>query len=322
MKTFFLYAAAVLIWGSTWFAIKLQLTGIAPQVSLVYRFGLAAALLFFWCWFRGLQIRFSPREHLLLVLAGLTVFSANYILFYEAERHLVSGSVAIIFSLLVLFNIFNTWFFFGQRPRSLVIASAAMGLIGIALVFWRELRSLGSDSGNVLGIVLSLAGTLCASFGNMVFAKMQERGIPVISGNAFGMLYGTVLLLIYASITGSRFSFDLSPSYILSLFYLSLFGSVIAFGCYLALLGRIGADRAAYASIMFPIVALVLSAMLEGYRLSMLSGLGILSVLAGNALVLSQKQLTKKGAVAGSSVGDPALRGERGDGVAGPSRTL
>jgi drug/metabolite transporter (DMT)-like permease len=138
-----------------------------------------------------------------------------------------------------------------------------------------------------------------------VFAKMHKRGIPVISGNAFGMLYGTVILLIYAWITGGRFSFDFSPGYILSLFYLSLFGSVIAFGCYLALVGRIGADRAAYASIMFPIVALVLSTIFEGYRLSMLSGFGIISVLAGNALVLLQKQRTKSGAE--SSVGNPAL---------------
>jgi drug/metabolite transporter (DMT)-like permease len=308
MKPFLLYAAVVLIWGSTWFAIKLQLTGIPSQVSLVYRFGLAAVLLFLWCWFRGLRTRFSPREHLLLLLAGLSVFSTNYILLYEAERHLVSGSVAIIFSLLVVFNILNTWLFFGQRPSYSVIASAALGLIGIALTFWRELHSLGSASLNAFGIVLGLAGTLCASFGNMVFVKMHERGIPVVSGNAFGMLYGTVLLLIYAWITGGRFSFDVAPSYVLSLFYLSLFGSVIAFGCYLALVGRIGADRAAYASIMFPIVALLLSTVFEGYRLSLLSGLGIISVLAGNALVLLQKQRPKKGAVAEADVRGSGLR--------------
>jgi drug/metabolite transporter (DMT)-like permease len=308
MKTLFFYAAAVLIWGSTWFAIKLQLTGIPPQVSLVYRFGLAAILLFLWCWFRGLRVRFTLREHLLLLLAGVTVFSMNYVLFYEAERYLVSGSVAIIFSLLVVFNIFNTWFFFGQKPTYQVIAPAALGLIGITLTFWRELASLGSDAGNVLGIILSLVATLCASFGNMVFARMQKQGIPVVPGNAFGMLYGTVLLFIYASITGGRFSFDFSVSYILSLFYLSLFGSVIAFGCYLALVGRIGADRAAYASVMFPIVALVISTAFEGYRPNLLSGVGIISVFVGNALVLLQKQKAKSSAVAKSDVGSPALR--------------
>ncbi|MBV8587252.1 MAG: EamA family transporter [Verrucomicrobia bacterium] len=308
MKTFLLYAVAVLIWGSTWFAIKLQLTGIPSQVSLLYRFGLAAMLLFLWCRLRRVPIRFSPREHLLLLLAGLSVFSTNYILLYEAERELVSGSVAIIFSLLVIFNILNMWFFFGQRPGYAVLASAALGLIGIALTFWQELHTLGSTPGNGLGIVLGLAGTLCASLGNMVFAKMHKRGIPVVSGNAFGMLYGTVLLLIYAWITGGRFSFDFSPSYILSLFYLSLFGSVIAFGCYLALVGRIGADRAAYVSIMFPIVALVLSTIFEGYRLNLLSGFGIILVLAGNALILLQKQRAKSGTVTESSVDGSALR--------------
>jgi drug/metabolite transporter (DMT)-like permease len=308
MKTLFLYSAAVLIWGSTWFAIKMQLTGIPPQVSLVYRFGLAAMLLFLWSWFRGLRIRFTFQEHLLLVLAGLTVFSTNYVLFYEAERHLVSGSVAIIFSLLVVFNIFNTCFFFGQKPTYQVIAAAALGLLGITLTFWRELVSLGSDTGNVLGIALSVVATLCASFGNMAFARMQKQGIPVVSGNAFGMFYGTVLLFIYASITGSRFGFDFSVSYVLSLFYLSLFGSVIAFGCYLALVGRIGADRAAYASVMFPIVALLISTAFEGYHPSLLSGVGIITVLAGNALVLLQKQRAKGAALAKSDAGSPALR--------------
>lgn len=312
MKTLFLYSAAVLIWGSTWFAIKLQLTGVPPQVSLVYRFGLAAILLFLWSWFRGLQIRFTFREHLLLVLAGLTVFSTNYVLFYEAERHLVSGSVAIIFSLLVVFNIFNTWFFFGQKPTYQVIAAAALGLLGITLTFWRELASLGSDPGNILGIALSVVATLCASFGNMVFARMQKQGIPVVSGNAFGMLYGTVLLFIYASITGGRFGFDFSVSYVLSLFYLSLFGSVIAFGCYLALVGRIGADRAAYASVMFPIVALLISTAFEGYHPNLLSGAGIITVLAGNALVLLQKQRAKGAAVAKSNADSPEL-GAKGE---------
>jgi len=293
MKTFLLYAAAVLIWGSTWFAIKLQLTGVPTQVSLVYRFGLATVILFLWCWFRGVRTRFSGREHLLLLLAGLSVFSSNYVLFYEAERHLVSGSVAIIFSLLVVFNIFNTWVFFGQRPRYQIVAGAALGLVGIILTFWRELYNLGSDSGNALGIGLSLVATLCASLGNMVFAKMQRQGIPVISGNAFGMLYGTVLLMLYAWITGGKFGLDTSPSYVLSLIYLSLFGSVIAFGCYLSLVGRIGADRAAYSSIMFPIVALMLSTAFEGYRLNVLSGLGIVATLAGNAVVLLQKQRNK-----------------------------
>src|SRR5580700_1745941 len=290
MKTLFFYAVTVLIWGSTWFAIKLQLSSVPSQVSVAYRFALAALILFAWCWIRRLPLKFSFREHLWLMLQGIAVFSTNYVLFYEAEKHLVSGSVAIIFSLLVVFNILNNWFFFRVKPTYQVLGGAALGLLGIVLTFWYELFNLGSSLANVFGIGLSLVGTVCASFGNMIFARLRKDGMPIVQGNAFGMLYGTVVLFAYACFSGGKFSFDSSPSYILSLLYLSLFGSVIAFGCYLTLVGRIGADRAAYCSVLFPIVALGLSAAFEGYRLNALSGLGIVLVLAGNVLVLAHKQ--------------------------------
>jgi drug/metabolite transporter (DMT)-like permease len=290
MKTLFFYAVTVLIWGSTWFAIKLQLNSVPSQVSVAYRFALAALILFAWCWIRRLPLKFSFREHLWLMLQGITVFSTNYVLFYEAEKHLVSGSVAIIFSILVVFNILNNWFFFRVKPTYQVLGGAALGLLGIVLTFWYELFNLGSSLANVLGIGLSLVGTVCASFGNMIFARLRKDGMPIVQGNAFGMLYGTVVLFAYACFSGGKFSFDSSPSYILSLLYLALFGSVIAFGCYLTLVGRIGADRAAYCSVLFPIVALCLSAAFEGYRLNAVSGFGIILVLAGNVLVLAHKQ--------------------------------
>jgi drug/metabolite transporter (DMT)-like permease len=290
MKTLFFYAVTVLIWGSTWFAIKLQLNSVPSQVSVAYRFALAALILFAWCWIRRLPLKFSFREHLWLMLQGITVFSTNYVLFYEAEKYLVSGSVAIIFSTLVVFNILNSWFFFSVKPTVQVIGGAVLGLLGIVLTFWHELLNLGSSLDNVFGIALSVVGTVCASFGNMIFARLRKDGMPIVQGNAFGMLYGTAVLLAYACFSGGKFSFDPSPSYILSLLYLSLFGSVIAFGCYLTLVGRIGADRAAYCSVLFPIVALCLSAAFEGYRLNALSGFGIILVLAGNVSVLAHKQ--------------------------------
>jgi drug/metabolite transporter (DMT)-like permease len=298
MKTLFFYTVVVLIWGSTWFAIKLQLTSVPSQVSVAYRFALAALILFGWCWLRRLPLKFSLRQHLWLMLQGLTVFSVNYALFYEAEKHLVSGSVAIIFCLLVVFNILNNWWFFKVKPSSAVIGGAVLGLFGIGLTFWHELFNLSSSADNLIGIVLSVIATISASLGNMVFARLHKDGMPIVQGNAFGMLYGTVVLFAYAAFSGAKFSFDPAPTYLLSLLYLALFGSVIAFGCYLTLVGRIGADRAAYSSILFPIVALGLSAAFEGYRLDIWSGLGILFVLVGNALVLVYKQPAKATAIA------------------------
>jgi drug/metabolite transporter (DMT)-like permease len=292
MKNLFLYVLTVAIWGSTWYAITFQLNGIPTQVSVAYRFALATLLLFVWCWVRRLRLRFSVRDHLLLMLLGLTLFSINYVLFYEAEKHLVSGSVAIIFSLLVVFNILNGWLLFGSRPDRQVLAGAALGLLGIIIAFWQDLRTMNSGSQSFWGIMLSLAATLTASFGNLVSTRLQKRRIPVVPANAFGMLYGTIVLLAYAMLSGATFSFDTSASYIGSLAYLALFGSVIGFSSYLTLVGRIGADRAAYTSILFPIVALLFSAAFEHYNLTLLSALGIACILAGNGLVLLRKRRT------------------------------
>ncbi len=292
MKNLFLYVLTVAIWGSTWYAITFQLNGIPTQVSVAYRFALATLLLFVWCWVRRLRLRFSVRDHLLLMLLGLTLFSINYVLFYEAEKHLVSGSVAIIFSLLVVFNILNGWLLFGSGPDRHVLAGAALGLLGIIIAFWQDLRTMNSGSQSFWGIMLSLAATLTASFGNLVSTRLQKRRIPVVPANAFGMLYGTIVLLAYAVLSGATFSFDTSASYIGSLAYLALFGSVIGFSSYLTLVGRIGADRAAYTSILFPIVALLFSAAFEHYNLTLLSALGIACILAGNGLVLLRKRRT------------------------------
>ena len=107
------------------------------------------------------------------MLLGLTLFSANHVLFYEAEKHLVSGSVAIIFSLLVVFNILNNWLLFGLKPDRQVIAGATLGLLGIVLTFWRDLRTINSGSQSILGIALSVGATLTASFGNLVSAACK-----------------------------------------------------------------------------------------------------------------------------------------------------
>jgi drug/metabolite transporter (DMT)-like permease len=208
----------------------------------------------------------------------------------RSRKHLVSGSVAVIFSLLVVFNILIGWLLFGSSPDRQVMAGAVLGLLGIVLTFWQNLATMNSGSESFWGIVLSLAATLIASLGNLASSKLPEYGIPVIPANAFGMLYGTASLLAYSLLSGAKFSFDTSTSYIVSLAYLALFGSVIAFSCYLTLIGRIGPDRAAYTSILFPIVALFFSVAFEGYQLNILDALGIACVLAGNGLVLLRRR--------------------------------
>jgi len=281
-----LYFATVFIWGSTFFAVRFQLGDLAPEISIAYRFGLAALLLFLWCLLRGLPLRFDLRQHLWMVLQGVLLFCVNYLLIYWATAHLTSGLIAVLFSTIVLMNIVNSALFFRKPVSPIMIAGALLGLAGITLVFWPEVVNLESDTELLGGIALSLLGTFIASLGNIASARNQKHGLPVIQTNVFGMAYGASILAITALLQGYAFNYDSTPAYTLSLLYLVLFGSIVAFGGYLTLLGRIGPERAAYTMVLFPLVALGISTLFEGYQWTLLSACGVLLVVAGNIVII------------------------------------
>ena len=278
----------MLIWGCTWIAITFQLGRVPPEVSVAYRFGLASLLLLVWCATRGLRLAFPWRDHLWMALQGVLLFGINYVCAYLAEGRISSGLVALIFSLVALLNIFGTRIFFGTPLRPAAVFGAVLGIGGVTLVFLPgEGHPVGMGS-PAPGIALALVGTVSGSLGNMVTARNQGRGLPVVQLNAFGMLYGAVLVGLYALSMGQPFVFDTSARYLISLFYLTLFGSVFAFGAYLTLIGRIGAARAGYAMVAVPMVALLVSTLFEGlpWRSHMLLGAGL--CVAGNVLLLQR----------------------------------
>ena len=289
MYNVILYLLTVLIWGSTWLAIKFQLGIVSPELSIAYRFALAAAILLIFSLVRRLPLRFDFKSHGFFAFQGLLLFSLNYFLVYLAEGFLTSGLVAIIFSLIVIFNIIFGAIFLHNPIRMRVTIGGIVGLLGLALVFWPELAAFDATSQKVLGLIITIIATISASLGNVVSARNQSHKLPVIQTNAFGMLYGAIFMLVLALIRGSQLQFDTSPGYLLSLLYLAIFGSVIAFGSYLTLLGRIGLDRAAYVTILFPIIALLLSTLFEGLTWGYLQLAGVALVLVGNALVLNKQ---------------------------------
>lgn len=290
MKNLGLYTATVLIWGSTWIGIKFQLGVVDPVLSVAYRFTLAALIMFVFCILRGLSLRFTFRQHLFIALQGIFLFSINYLLVYLAELYLTSGLVAVIFSTLVFMNIIIGAIFLKTPVRINVVLGAVIGLIGIALVFLPELNAFNLQDAGFVGVLLAFGSVVSASFGNIASARNQREELPLVQTNAFGMAYGALLMYIYALIQGTPFQFDWSFSYVSSMIYLAVFGSILAFMAYLTLLGRIGADKAAYATLLFPIIALGLSTLFEGYRWTMLALLGIILVLVGNFLVLFWKR--------------------------------
>ena len=287
MNSAVLYITTVLIWGSTWLAIHFQLGIVSPEVSLAYRFGIATLVLLVFCWFRRIPIPIGWRNHGLMMLLGFCLFSFNYFLFYLAAEWLASGLLAVIFSTMTIMNILNGALFLRRRVEGRTIIGSLFGLVGIFLVFFPEVISVKATSNVISAVLISIIATYFASIGNIISAHMQKTGIAVVPGNTFGMLYGTTIMILYALLSPSSFNFDASFEYVSSLIYLSLFGSALAFTLYLTLVGRIGPEKAAYATVLFPIVALTLSMLFEDYTWSILAGAGVLLVLVGNVIVLT-----------------------------------
>ena len=283
-----LYVVTVLIWGSSWLAIKYQLGSVDPMVSVAYRFLLASAISWLYCRFSGRLMRYSLRDHGFMFLQGASLFALNYWLFYLSELTLTSGLAAVIFSTIVVMNMMNGVLFLKNRLELRVVLGAGIGLFGIILVFWSEVTDFESGSENLFAVSLAVLATLLASLGNIASARNQRKGIPVVQANTFGMTYGALLMLVLSWATGREFTFEVTLPYVSSLVFLSVFASIIAFWTYLTLLGRVGVERAAYATLIFPLVALGFSTVFEDYQWTASAGIGILLILAGNLLILKR----------------------------------
>ncbi len=297
MQVVLLYAAVVLIWGSTWTAIPFQLGVVAEEVSVGYRFGIAALGLYSYAVVSRRRLRLPARTYPMVFLQGALLFSINYFFVYYGTAYITSGLVAVLFSSIVLMNaVFERLIFKTPVDRRLLLA-AALGITGIAMIFWPEVSALSIADDTVKGIIMVMIGTAIASLGNMT-AVVNTRGeLPVVAVNAHAMAFAALLALAIAAALGREFDFLITPGYVLSLLYLAILGSAVAFGCYLALLRRIGSARAAYTSVLFPVVALAMSTLLEDYRWTPIAATGILFTLVGNWLLLSRRKMNndKKG---------------------------
>lgn len=290
MSNLALYVITILVWGSTWMAIEFQLGTVAPELSVAYRYTLASVLLFIWCAIRGLQLTFGLAAHGRFILLGALLFSLNYVLTYYAQAHITSALTAIAFSTMLWMNIVNARLFFGARAGTGVVGGSILGISGIAVLFLPEVESLSIQDTAVYGTGLAISAAFVASLGNMVSQAAQDKALPIVQSNAWGMFYGALISASVAAVSGLPFNFEWTVGYIGSLGYLAVFGSIVGFGTYLTLLGRIGAARAGYTMVMFPIVAILISLAMGEVRMSLDIAVGIVLVLTGNVLVLRSRR--------------------------------
>ena len=289
MSNLQLFIAAVAIWGSTWLAITFQLGKVAPEASVFFRFLLASLLVFAYCFARRLPLRYTSRQHLWVALMGVLMFSVSYILVYYAEQHVVSGLVAVGYSASPMLGLIGMRVFFGTPMTRLLLMGSILGMVGIALVFWPEFAKLQGDRDTALGAMYTITAVVVSALGSIVAQRNSRAGHPLWQSLAWGMLYGAAFSLAYTLATGQPLAFEATVPYVLSLIYLAVLGSILAFAAYLTLLHRVGAARAGYIGVMVPIVALVISAAFEGFRWHALTWLGIAVSVAGNVIVLRRR---------------------------------
>jgi len=302
MSNWLLYAATVLIWGTTWLAIEFQIGTVPPETSVFYRYVLASLLLFAWCLLRGLPLRFDRRAHGHFLMLGLLLFSLNYVLTYHAQQYITSAVAAISFSTMLWLNIINSRIFFGTRAGRSVGTGSWLGIGGVVVLFLPEVRALSFSDATLYGAGLTIAGAFAASLGNMVSQAAQRRRLPVVQSNAWGMLYGAILSGIAVATEQQSLAIDLSLPYLSSLAYLAIFGSIVGFGSYLTLLGRIGASRAGYAMVMFPVVAIIASVIAGESSLDWNLVAGSALVLGGNYFILRERRPAETPSSAGYRV--------------------
>lgn len=283
-----LFTVCVLIWGTTWLAITYQLGSVAPELSVGYRFVLASVALFAFCVWRGHSLAFNKRQHLDLALFGTAMFCVSYIFVYHAELYIISGMVAVAYSASPMINMWASRLFFGTPVTARVTMAAMFGIVGIVFVFWNEFSKISASRNLELGIIFTVLSVLASSAGSMMAVRTQRRGYATWPSMAWGMFYGGVLAIVIAIALGRPLRLEWTATYAAAMVYLALFGSVITFACYLTLLKRIGAARAAYVGVMTPVLALVVSFFFESFQWGWLTTLGVALSVVGNVLMLRE----------------------------------
>lgn len=274
------------IWGTTWYAITLQLGTVAPLASIVWRFGLASALLFLGCLIARQNLRLTRAQHLAALAQGFFAFSISYSFTYASEGQVASAIVAVTFASLTFINLVLFRLAAGQKAAAVSWGGAILGLVGVAVLSGGEVLKAGFDGQAALGVGLALIATTASAFGNFFAWKGQNHGSMAIPSTAWAMAYGTGLLALFGLATGVEFSIDPTFTYVGSLLYLSVFGSVIAFGLYFTIARMIGYAMASYISALTPLIAMLVSVLFEGARFGWPALLALLLILSGQALLI------------------------------------
>ena len=286
MSTSALYAVCILIWGTTWFAITAQIDVLAPELGVAIRFGLAALVLTGVCRVRRIPLRFPRRVQLLILAQGLLGFYASYVCVYQAERFVASGVVAVGYAASPLAGLLLARLFLGTRMSARVALGGVAGIAGVVLIFWHEFTRLAATDEVLWGAELTMVSVLLASLSTVAASAYHRMGVSGWGPLAWAMAWGAGAALLHALVLGTPWNWSWRPAFIGSLAYLAMFGSILAFGAYYALVHRVGPAKAGYIGVLTPVVALVVSSLFENFLWTGLTVAGIALAILGNVVAL------------------------------------
>ena len=279
-----------LIWGSTWIVIKDQLGEVPPAWSVTYRYVIACAAMFAYAAFKRVPLKIGREGHLLALAFGLPQFFLNFNFVYAAEQYITSGVVAVVFALLLVPNSALAWAFLKHPLTRRFLIGSGVAIAGVALLFVNELREASVTPATVaIGIGLTLLGVLSASVSNVMQGMRRLRERPIVAMLAWGMLYGTIANAVFAALLYGPPVVEYRIGYWAGLTYLGLIASALAFTFYFGILREVGPGRAAYSSLLVPIIAMAFSTALEDYRWSRLAVAGCALALAGLFIALRSR---------------------------------
>jgi drug/metabolite transporter (DMT)-like permease len=284
------FLIVTLIWGTTWFVIRDQLAVVPPAWSVTYRFLTSGLIMIGVAAFTRQPLRLDARSAGFVALFGVAQFVFNFNFVYQAERHITSGLVATVFALLFVPNAVLAQIFLGQKVTSRFWMGSVVSIAGLALLFINEARGdEGESSATIAGIALTLCGVLSASVANVMQAGETARRLPMPVMLGWGMLFGAGVDAAYAWTTSGPPVFEWRLGYIAGIAYLGIFASAIAFSLYFKTIRDIGPAKAAYSSVLIPVIAMLISTLFEGYRWTMLAGAGGALAMAGMVIALSAR---------------------------------
>lgn len=283
MQPWLIFVILSLIWSSTWLAIKIGLETLPPFLSAGIRFFIAFLTLSIYALKLKLPFPRDWKSHSFFIVFGLINFSIGYGLVYWGEQYINSGLTSVLFSVMPFYvAFFSIRLLPSEKITVKKIMGITVGFLGIALIFKDQLYL--SDRMSVYGMVAVLLSPAFSALGT-IMGKKASTTYHVVTMNTFPLLYTAITLLALSLVleTGQPVNFTLPA--ILSLLYLSIFGTAIAFVLYFTLLKTTSAVLMSLITFITPPMALFWGWLVLGEGVSWELLLGMLIVFSGILIV-------------------------------------